>query len=115
MTRATNAPASIRRRRKILKQAKGFKGARSKLFRTASNAVMKKLTYQYRDRKGRKRDMRGLWIVRIGAACKAQGYSYSKFVSALKKGGILLDRKILADMAVRNADIFQKIVSQVKA
>jgi len=115
MTRATNAPASRRRRKKIIKQAKGFVGARSKLFRTASNAVMKKLSYQFSGRKERKRDMRGLWIMRISAACKTQGCSYSKFISALKKNGIALDRKVLAELAVNNDAIFTKLVQEVKA
>lgn len=115
MTRATNAPASRRRRKKIIKQAKGFVGGRSKLFRTASNAVMKKLAYQFSGRKDRKRDMRGLWIMRISAACKTQGYSYSKFISALKKNGIALDRKVLAELAVNNDAIFTKLVQEVKA
>jgi len=115
MTRATNAPASRRRRKKIIKQAKGFVGARSKLFRTASNAVMKKLSYQFSGRKDRKRDMRGLWIMRISAACKTRGCSYSTFISALKKNGIALDRKVLAELAVNNDAIFTKLVQEVKA
>lgn len=115
MSRATNAPASRRRRKKILKRAKGFMQGRSKLFRTASNAVMKAQAYEYRDRKGRKRDMRGLWIIRISAACKASGLSYSKFIDALKKKGIALDRKILADLAVRNEAIFAKLLVEARA
>ncbi|MDP8263425.1 MAG: 50S ribosomal protein L20 [Candidatus Ancaeobacter aquaticus] len=115
MSRATNNPASRRRRKKVLKQAKGFEGSRGVLYRTASNAVMKKLTYQYRDRKVRKREMRGLWIIRINAACRINDISYSKFINGLKKSSIEIDRKILADLAVKNEVVFGKLVEEVKA
>ncbi len=114
MPRATNAPASRERRRRKLKQAKGFMGARGRLVRVASNAVMKKLLWQYRDRKRRKREFRKLWIIRIGAAAKINGISYSRLMSGLKKAGITLDRKILADLAVRNDKVFKELVTLAK-
>ncbi len=111
MPRSTNAPASRERRRKKLKQAKGFMGARGRLYRVASNAVMKKLLWQYRDRKRRKREFRKLWVIRIGAAAKMHGISYSRLISGLIKAGILLDRKMLADLAVRNEKVFKELVA----
>ena len=89
-------------------------GARGRLVRVASNAVMKKLVWQYRDRKRRKREFRKLWIIRIGAAAQNNGISYSRFMSGLKKAGISLDRKILADLAVRNDQVFKELVSVAK-
>ncbi len=114
MPRATNAPASRERRRRKLKQAKGFMGARGRLVRVANNAVMKKLLWQFRDRKVRKREFRKLWIIRIGAAAKNNGLSYSRFLSGLQKAGVLLDRKILADLAVRNERVFKELVAVAK-
>ena len=114
MPRATNAPASRERRRRKLKQAKGFMGARGRLVRVASNAVMKKLLWQYRDRKRRKREFRKLWIIRIGAAAKSNGISYSRLMSGLKQAGVSLDRKILADLAVRNELAFKELVTLAK-
>ena len=114
MPRATNAPASRERRRRKLKQAKGFMGARSRLVRVANNAIMKQMLWQYRDRKVRKREFRKLWIIRIGAAAKASGLSYSRFMSGLQKAGILLDRKILAEFAVRNERVFKELVAMAK-
>ncbi len=89
-------------------------GARGRLYRVASNAVMKKLLWQYRDRKRRKREFRKLWVIRIGAAAKINGMSYSRFISGLKKAGVSLDRKILADLAVRNERVFKELVSVAK-
>src|SRR5258708_2878585 len=100
MPRATNAPASRERRKRMLDKAKGFRGRRSKLFRYAKNAVMKAEYWSYRDRKTRKRNFRYLWISRINAAARANGLTYSRFAEGLKAAGIELDRKILADMAV---------------
>ena len=114
MPRATNAPASRERRRRKLKQTKGFMGARSRLYRVANNALMKKLTWEYKGRKVRKREFRKLWIIRIGAAAKMNGMSYSRFISGLQKAGVSLDRKILADFAVRNERIFKELVSLAK-
>ena len=114
MPRATNAPASRRRRKKIIDEAKGFRGRRSKLFRYAKNAVMKARVYAYRDRKTRKRNFRMLWQLRINAASRALGLSYSRFMEGLKAAGILVDRKILADIAVTDEAAFKAIFDQAK-
>ena len=100
-----------RRRKKVLKLAKGFRGGRSKLFRTARVAVDKALMYAYRDRKVRKRDFRRLWIARINAAARMNNLSYSRFISGLKKAGVDLDRKILADLAVADPKAFSQLAS----
>lgn len=100
-----------RRRKKILKLAKGFRGGRSKLFRTAADAVDKALMYAYRDRKVRKRDFRKLWIARINAAARINNLSYSKFIHGLKIANIELDRKILAELAVSDPSGFAHIAS----
>ncbi len=101
-------------KRAILKQAKGFWGTRSKLFRVANQAVMKSGKYAYIGRRLKKRDMRSLWIARINAACRINGMSYSKFINGLKVKNISLNRKILADMAVNDKNAFAKLVEQVK-
>ncbi|MCK4619216.1 MAG: 50S ribosomal protein L20 [Desulfobacterales bacterium] len=98
-----------RRRKKILKLAKGYRGGRSKLFRTALNAVDKALMYAYRDRKARKRDFRRLWIARINAAARMNNLSYSKFIHGLKLADIEIDRKVLAELAVSDPSGFTKI------
>lgn len=97
------------RRKKILKLAKGFRGGRGKLFRTAADAVDKALKYAYRDRKVRKRDFRKLWIARINAGARMNGLSYSKFIHGLKLAGIELDRKVLAELAISDPAAFTKI------
>src|SRR4030066_1957409 len=99
MTRSPNNVAAHHRKKKVLNQAKGYYGGRSKLLRTAKETVNRSLVYAYRDRKTRKRDFRALWIVRINAAARLFGLSYSKFMTGLKKGGGALDRKMLAGMA----------------
>jgi len=109
MPRATNAPASRRRRKKMLDKAKGFRGFRSKLFRYAKNAVMKAQYWAYRDRKTRKRNFRMLWQQRINAAARAHGLTYSRFMEGIKAAGIDLDRKILADIAVTDEAAFKAI------
>lgn len=114
MSRATNAPASRKRRKKILKLAKGFRGGRSKLYRTATETVKRGLAYNYRDRKVKKRNFRGLWIIRINNAAKLNGISYRSFIQGLKKANIELDRKTLADLAVNDPQAFKKIVEVVK-
>ena len=114
MPRAINNVQSRRRRKKILKLAKGYRGARSKLIRTASEAVDRALKYAYRDRKVRKRDFRSLWIARINAAARINDLSYSKFVMGLKKANVTLDRKILADLAVNDPKIFSRIATLSK-
>lgn len=102
------------RRKKILKAAKGFRGGQSKLFKTASIAVNRAGMYAYRDRRTRKRDFRRLWIVRINAAARENGISYSTLMGGLQKAGIDLDRKILADMAVNDPSAFSQVVSTIK-
>jgi len=115
MPRATNGPASRKRRNRILKKAKGFRGGRSKLIRTAKDAVTKSQQWAYRDRKNRKRDFRRLWIQRISAATRLEGLSYSRFIEGLVATGIELDRKVLADMAVNDVKGFKAVVDQAKA
>ena len=115
MPRATNAPASRERRKRVLEKAKGFRGRRSKLFRYAKNAVMKAETWAYRDRKTRKRNFRMLWQQRINAAARANGLTYSRFMEGVKAAGIDLDRKILADLAVTDVAAFKGIFDKAKA
>ncbi|MGI6621979.1 MAG: 50S ribosomal protein L20 [Clostridiaceae bacterium] len=114
MARVKGAVRTRARHKKVLKLAKGYFGAKSKLYRVANEAVMKSLSYAYRDRKQKKRDFRKLWIARINAAARMNGLSYSKFMNALKKAGITLNRKILADMAVNDAAGFKSLVEKVK-
>jgi large subunit ribosomal protein L20 len=109
MPRAKNTVASRARRKKIMKSARGYYGGRRKLYRTAKESVQRGLAYAYAHRRRRKRDFRRLWITRINAAARTYGLSYSLFMSRLKKAGIVLDRKILADMAVRDKDGFAKL------
>ncbi len=104
-----------KRHKKILKLAKGFKGARSRIFKVANTAVMKKLKYQYRDRRHLKRNMRRLWIIRINAAARQHGLSYSKFMNALKKSDVTINRKMLADLAVNEPEAFSVIVETAKS
>jgi len=101
-----------RRRQRVLKAARGFRGGRSKLFRTAADAVDKALMYAYRDRRRRKRDFRRLWISRINAAARMNGLSYSKFMHGLKLAGITLDRKVLAELAISDPHGFSHIAGQ---
>lgn len=115
MPRATNNPAARRRKKKILKQARGYFGGRSKLYRTAREAVQRGLAYAYRDRRARKRDFRRLWIVRINAAARLYGLTYSLFINGLHKAGVALDRKILADLAVRDQATFAKLAELAKS
>ena len=102
------------KRKKILKHTKGFFLTKSKLYRSAKEAMNRSLRYSYRDRRARKRDYRTLWIQRIGAAARNNGISYSQFMHALKVGGVELDRKILADLAVREPESFAALVAQAK-
>ena len=110
MPRATNNVAAHRRHKKILDRAKGNYGGRRRLYRTAKETVQKGLVYAYRDRKARKREFRSLWIVRINAAVQEAGMRYSRFMSGLKKSGVQLDRKALADLAVRDQQAFNELV-----
>lgn len=114
MARVKGAMRTRARRRKVLKLAKGYFGAKSKLFRMAKQAVMKSGNYAYNDRRLKKRDFRQLWIARINAAARINGLSYSKFIGGLKKAGIELNRKVLADMAVNDANGFAQLADMAK-
>ena len=115
MPRITNGTRRHDRRKKILKQTKGYKGARSKLFRTAKDAANKAGAYAYRDRKRRKRDFRRLWITRISAACRAHEISYSRFMKGLSDAGIELNRKALSNMAIEDPAAFAVLVEKAKS
>lgn len=115
MARVKRAVNAKKRHKKVLKQAKGYFGAKSKLFRTANQAVMKSLNYAYIGRKQRKRDFRKLWIARINAAARLNGMSYSKFINGLKKANIEVNRKMLSEMAIHDAEGFSKLVEIAKA
>jgi large subunit ribosomal protein L20 len=114
MPRVTNSPASRKRRKKVLKYAKGYFGNKSKLFRYAKEAVQHAWQYAYRDRKKKKGDWRSLWIVRLNAACRAAGLSYNRFIEGLRAAHIELDRKVLADIAVRDEIAFKALVAQAQ-
>ena len=107
--------AAHRRHKRYLEQAKGYRAGRHKLYRTAREAVERALCYAYRDRKVRKREFRKLWILRINATARLSGLSYSRFMNGLSKAGIVLDRKVLADLAVRQKEDFAKLVDLAKA
>ncbi|MBT9447873.1 MAG: 50S ribosomal protein L20 [Desulfobacteria bacterium] len=109
MSRVRKSVKSRRRRKKVLKLAKGYRGGRSKLYRTAADAVDKALMYAYRDRRQKKRQFRRLWIIRINAAARLHNLSYSRLISGLKKGKIALDRRVLADIAIFDPAGFGKI------
>jgi large subunit ribosomal protein L20 len=115
MPRATNNVAARRRRKKILKAAKGYRLGKSRLYKTAKDQVEKGWLYAYRDRRAKKRTFRRLWIARINAACRLSGISYSVFINSLKKAKIDLNRKVLADMAIHNPAGFEQLVKQVTA
>ena len=115
MSRAVNGTISRRRRKKVLRMAKGFRSVRSRAFRKARESVEKALCYAYRDRRARKRDFRRLWIARINAAVRADGMTYSKFMYGLKKANVELDRKVLSDMAIRNEKSFSALVDTARA
>ena len=115
MPRVKRGVVAHRRHKKVLKQAKGYYGARSRIFRVAKQAVTKAGQYAYRDRRQRKRQFRSLWITRINAQSRANGLSYSRFINGLKKAGIGLDRRVLADLAVHDKSAFTAIVEQAKA
>ena len=114
MARATNAPAAKKRHKKILKYAKGYFGNKSKLFRYAKDAVQHAWQYAYIDRKKKKADRRGLWIVRLNAACRANGITYSRFIEGLRAANVELDRKVLSDLAIRDEVAFTGLVKQVQ-
>ena len=114
MARIKGAVKTRARRKKILKLAKGYRGAKSKLFKTANQAVMKSLSYAYRDRKAKKREFRQLWIARINAAARMNGISYSKFMNGLKKNNININRKMLSEIAISDPAAFTKLEEKVK-
>lgn len=114
MARVKRGVNAKKRHNKILKQSKGYFGAKSKLFRTANQAVMKSLNYAYIGRKQRKRDFRKLWITRINAAARINGMSYSKFISGLKKANITINRKMLSEIAINDPAVFAKLVEIAK-
>ncbi|OGW35783.1 MAG: 50S ribosomal protein L20 [Nitrospirae bacterium GWD2_57_9] len=114
MPRAKGGPKTRARRKRVLNLAEGYWGAKSKLFRSATEAVDRALKYAYRDRKARKRDFRRLWIARINAAARLNGVTYSRFMAGLAKTGVAIDRKILADLAVTDPASFTKLVETAK-
>ncbi len=114
MPRSVNAVASRARKKRILKQAKGFYGKRKNVYTVAKNVLEKGLTYRYVGRKLKKREYRALWIARINAAVRAEGLTYSRFIHLLNEKGIILDRKILADIAMNEPETFKKLIDSVK-
>ncbi len=114
MARVKGAMKTRARHKKILKLAKGYRGAKSKLYKTANQAVMKSLSYAYRDRKAKKREFRQLWIARINAATRANGMSYSKFMNGLKQNGIEINRKMLSEIAISDPKAFTELVEKVR-
>ncbi|WP_372965250.1 50S ribosomal protein L20 [Marinobacter sp.] len=115
MARVKRGVVARRRHKKILKQAKGYYGARSRVFRVAKQAVIKAGQYAYRDRRNRKRAFRALWIVRINAGARANGLSYSRLIAGLKKANVEIDRKVLADLAMNEQQAFAAVVEKAKA
>lgn len=115
MPRVKRGVTAHRRHKKVLKQAKGYSGARSRIYRVAKQAVTKAGQYAYRDRRQRKRQFRALWITRINAQARANGLTYSRFIAGLKRAGIILDRRVLADMAVHDKDAFAAVAGQAKS
>ena len=114
MSRVKRSVTAKKKRRSILKRAKGFFGARSRLLRTATEAVNRAMKYAYRDRRVRKREFRQLWIARISAAARMQGISYSRLIAGMKKACVELDRKVLSDIAIHDPQGFEKVVSLAK-
>ncbi|MCK4343708.1 MAG: 50S ribosomal protein L20 [Bacteroidales bacterium] len=114
MPRSTNAVASRRRRKKIIKQAKGYFGRRKNVYTVAKNAVEKAMEYSYRDRRKKKGNFRALWIQRINAAARQYDMSYSEFIGKVNKKGIVLNRKVLADLAMNHPEAFEAVVNEVK-
>ena len=110
MPRAKGGPAAKRRHKKVLKRAKGFTGAKGKVYRRANEAVLKSLHYSYRDRRNKKRDFRRLWITRINAAARMNGMSYSRFMDGLQKAGVDINRRVLAELAANDQEAFSELV-----
>jgi large subunit ribosomal protein L20 len=114
MPRAVDGTRRKDRRKKLLKKAKGYWGRRSKLYRTAKDAVAKSQSYAYRDRKVRKREFRSLWITRISAGCRAEGISYSRFMNGLKRANIVMNRKALSNLAIEDREAFRMLVGKAQ-
>ncbi len=114
MPRVTRSVARLKRKKKIMRAAKGARGGRSKLYKSAKENVERGLSYAYRDRRARKREFRRLWIIRINAAARMHDLSYSRFMAGLKKAGVEINRKMLADLAVRDAEAFGELAEVVK-
>ena len=114
MPRATNAPASRRRRKRVLEQAKGFRGARHRLFRQATEAVDRAMSMAFEHRKQKKRTYRSTWIIRLNAACRAQGLTYSRLIEGLTKAGVELNRKMLSEVAIHDPEGFSAIVAEAR-
>ena len=114
MARVKGGNVSKNRRRKVLKQAKGYFGSKHRLYKTAKEQLMHSGQYAFRDRKQKKREFRKLWITRISAACRSNGTTYSKFMNGLKKSGIILNRKMLSEIAIADPESFSNLVSKVK-
>jgi len=114
MTKIKHSVATRRRKKRLLKKTKGFWGDRSKQYQQARRALMHALEYAYRDRRVKKREIRSLWIVRINAACRSSGITYSQFINGLKKSKVALDRKMIADLAVKDSVAFKKLVDLAK-
>lgn len=114
MAKIKHSVATRRRKKRLLKEAKGFWGDRSKQYQQARRALLHALVYAYRDRRVKKREFRQLWIARINAACRAAGITYSRFINGLKKAKVDIDRKILADLAVKDSKVFQELVEIAK-
>jgi large subunit ribosomal protein L20 len=114
MVRIKNSVTSHRRKKRVLKKAKGQFGQRSKRYQQAKRSLIKGMAYAFRDRKVKKREFRSLWIVRINAACQEEGMTYSRFMNGLKKAGVGVDRKVIADLAVNSSDVFKKLVKVAK-
>ncbi len=115
MPRAKSSVVSRHRHRKVLKLARGYRGAKGKLYRVAKTQILKSLSYAYRDRKNRKRDFRKLWIARINAAARMKGLSYSKFMNGLRQAGVDINRKMLAELAVKDSGAFGQLVEVAKS
>lgn len=114
MVRIKNSVTSHRRKKRVLKKAKGQFGQRSKRYQQAKRSLIKGMAYAFRDRKVKKREFRSLWVVRINAACKEEGMTYSRFMNGLKKANVGIDRKVIADLAVNSHDTFKKLVQVAK-
>ena len=115
MARVTHAASSKRRKKRIIQAAEGYWGKRSKLYRRAVETVRRAWVFSFRDRRARKGDFRRLWVVRLNAACRAEGISYSRFINGLKSANVALDRKVLADLAVRDEAAFRQLVTLARS